>query len=305
MQSFRPSIRRLAVAGVAVLVLGAAAVGIAAAQTQPSTPTAQQTAYQKFIGALAQRLGISTQTLQNDISQARQDAGLPAGNGFPGPRGRGGPVGFGPGLELNAAATAIGISPQQLWTELRGKSLTDVANAHNKNPNDVASALKNAAHMRIDQAVTAGRLTADQGNTQKTQADQRIDQLMTRVMPRGLPGGPRGFGGGFGPGIMRQGLGVAAQAIGISTQQLEQEIQGKSLADVANAHNKNPNDVATALKNAAHMRIDQAVTAGRLTADQGNTEKTQIDQRIDQLMNQTVPQRPNRGPGAELDDSGA
>jgi hypothetical protein len=39
-------------------------------------------------------------------------------------------------------------------------------------------------------------------------------------------------------------------------------LPGKSLAQVAQAHGKNPNDVATALKNAAQQRIDQEVTAG-------------------------------------------
>src|SRR5262249_51300706 len=123
MKSIPSSIRRLGVAGIAVLILGGAAVGIAAAQAAPpATPTAQQNGYQKFISALAQKLGISVQTLESDISQARQDAGLPAGNGFPGGPGRGGPRGFGFGADLNAAATAIGITPEQLRTELPGKS---------------------------------------------------------------------------------------------------------------------------------------------------------------------------------------
>ena len=56
-----------------------------------------------------------------------------------------------------------------------------------------------------------------------------------------------------------------------------------------------------ALKNAAHTRIDQAVTAGRLTADQANTQKTQIDSRIDQMVNQATPQgQPGRRGGAEV-----
>src|SRR5207302_1205012 len=194
MQPISHSIRRLALAGAAVLVIGGAAVGIAAAQAQPSTtPSAQQTGYQKFIDALAQKLGISSQTLQSDIAQARQDAGLPAGNGVPG-AGRGGQRGgFGGGLDFNAAAQALGIAPHQLRTELAGKSLAQVAQAHGKSGSDVATALKNAANTRIDQAVTSGRLTADQANTQKTNVDQRIDQLVNQVMPQGGPGA--GLGG--------------------------------------------------------------------------------------------------------------
>jgi polyhydroxyalkanoate synthesis regulator phasin len=311
MKLLPPSLRRIAIAGAAVLVLGGAAVGIAAAQAQPTPSGQAQTGYQKFIDALAKRLNIPTQTLETAVTQAKQDAGLPAdGRGFPGAFGRGPRGGF--GLNLNTAATAIGITPQQLKQELPGKSLAQVAQAHNKTGADVATALKNEAHTRIDQAVTNGRLTADQANTQKTQADQRIDQFVNQVMPQGGPGGrgPGGFGFGFGGrgfGFIGAGLDAAANAIGITPQQLRQELPGKSLAQVAEAHNKTGADVATALKNEAHTRIDQAVTNGRLTADQANTQKTQLDQRIDQLVNQVLPQRgPNPNPGqsgADEEDS--
>src|SRR3954464_10508087 len=117
------SIGRVALAAGAVLVLGGSAVGIAAAQSTPTpAPAAQQQNYQKFIDALAKRLNVSSETLQSDIAQARQDAGLPPGGAFGPGRGPGGPrPGFGPGLDLNAAAQVIGITPEQLRTELAGK----------------------------------------------------------------------------------------------------------------------------------------------------------------------------------------
>ena len=300
MQPISHSIHRLALAGAAVLVLGGAAVGIAAAQAQPATtPSGQQSGYQRFIDALAKRLNISTQTLETAVTQARSDAGLPAGGqGFPG-GGRGGRGPRGSGFELDAAATAIGITPEQLRTELPGKSLAQVAQAHGKNATDVATALKNGAHQRIDQAVTSGKLTADQANPQKQQADQRIDQFVNQTLPQGGPGGRGGFGG---PGGLRAGLDTAATAIGITPEQLRTELPGKSLAQVAQAHGKSGTDVATALKNAEHQRVDQAVSSGRLTADQANTQKTQSDQRIDQLINQVMPQRGANGTGGDVAD---
>jgi uncharacterized protein YaiL (DUF2058 family) len=295
MKFFGRSIRRMAVAAAVVLVLGGAAVGIAAAQAQPptGTPTAQQTAYQKFIAALASHFGITPQAMEQEIANARQSAGLPAGNQFPGGPGRGGPrAGF--ALDLQAAATAIGISPQQLRTELPGSSLAQVAQAHGKSGAEVAAALKTAANNRFDDAVTAGRLTADQANTRKQQAAQHIDQLVNQVMPKGGPGpGPGGPGGpgGFGRGAMAAGLSTAAKELGITPQELRTELaSGKSLAQVAQAHGKTGADVATALKDAANQRFVQAVASGRLTQDQANTMKTQVDQRIDQLVNQVMPQ---------------
>jgi len=195
-RSFFSARRSLAAVG-AVLLLGGSAVGIAAAQTAPApspvtTATAGQgqASYQAFIDALAKRLGISSAMLQTAIGQARADAGLPAGGGFGpghgGPGGPGRPGGF--GRNLSAAATAIGIPVAQLQQELPGKSLTDVAKAHSKNPADVATALKNDAHQRIDQAVASGRLTTDQATQQKQQVDQRIDQQMTEVKPAATTG---------------------------------------------------------------------------------------------------------------------
>jgi polyhydroxyalkanoate synthesis regulator phasin len=302
MNPFSRSIRRGLVAGCAVAVLGGAAVGIATAQAQPTpTPSGQQSGYQKFVDALAKRLNVTSANLQTAIGQARTDAGLPAnGPGFAGGRGgRGGPGAGRPGfgLDLNTAATAIGIPAAQLRTELSGKSLAQVATAHGKTAADVATALKNAAHTRVDQAVTAGKVTADQATTQKTQTDQRIDNLVNQVVPQGGPGGSGGRPGFGGRGGFGADLSAAATAIGIDATQLRTELNGKSLAQVATAHGKTASDVTTALKNAAHTRIDQAVTAGKLTADQATTQKTATDQRIDQLVNQVMPQR-GTGKGA-------
>lgn len=57
--------------------------------------------------------------------------------------------------------------------------------------------------------------------------------------------------------------------------------------------------MATALKNAANAHIDQQASARGLTADQVSTMKTNIDQKIDQFVNQPLPQR---GPGADASE---
>jgi hypothetical protein len=202
---FSTPIRRIVLGVGATVILVGAAVGIAAAQQSPApatgTATSQQQrpTFQAFLDALAKRLNITTDQLNQAISGARTDVGLPANGGFPG-RGPGG-FAFGRGgFELNAAAQAIGITVDQLRSELPGKSLSQVAQAHGRNPNDVATALKNALHQRIDQAVAAGRLTADQGNQAKQQGDQRIDQRVTQVVPQGgFPGRGRGPRGGDEP----------------------------------------------------------------------------------------------------------
>jgi hypothetical protein len=127
------SVRRSLAATAAVLVLGGSAVGIAAAQTAPTPATTAPgqgqppPQYQAFIDALAKRLGITSGALQTAVTQARTDAGLPAGGGFGFGHGLGGPRRGGFGPNLDAAATAIGIPVTQLQQELPGKTLTQVA----------------------------------------------------------------------------------------------------------------------------------------------------------------------------------
>jgi hypothetical protein len=198
-------LKRALLAGGTALVLTGGAIGLVSAQQTPTPPPATpgqnapaRPGPQAFIDALARRLGITSERLQQAMTEARQEVGLPdrgGKHGF-GPGGPGGPRGFGPGrgVDASVAAQAIGITPEQLRQELNGKSLAQVAEAHGKNPADVATALKNAANQRIDQAQSAGRLTAEQAAQAKQQVSQHIDQHMNQVMQPGQ--GPRGRGPG-------------------------------------------------------------------------------------------------------------
>jgi hypothetical protein len=114
----------------------------------------------------------------------------------------------------------------------------------------------------------------------------------------GLPGSQRGLGPAIVRGVVSFSLDSAAKAIGITAEQLRQELPGNSLADVARAHNVEPAKVAEALKADAAARIDQAVANGRLQADRAADLKARAAQQIDQSMNRQVPQRiqpPARG----------
>ena len=217
--------KRVVVASVVAVALGGAvagALGIAYAQQTP-TPTPRGTGappqpgkpdprMQQFLDKVASKLGVSSDRLKQAIEDARKETGFPGPGPFGrpgGPRGPGGPgrigrPGFppgGPGF-LDTAAKTIGIGADQLRQELPGKSLADVAKAHNVDAKKVADALKADAAAQIDQTVKNGRLTADQATQRKQEASARIDQLMTQAMPARpqppfgtRPGGPGGPGG--------------------------------------------------------------------------------------------------------------
>jgi hypothetical protein len=105
--------------------------------------------------------------------------------------------GSGPSVVFDAAAKALGLTPEQLFTELRaGHSLADIAKAQDVDPQTVYDAM-NAARVEamkatIQQAVEDGRLT-------QAQADWILQGLEQGFMPMGPRfGHPFGFGGAGG-----------------------------------------------------------------------------------------------------------
>lgn len=109
----------------------------------------------------------------------------------------------GPGgrMPLDVVAKAIGITVETLRSELDGtKSIADVAKAHSVDVQKVIDALVADATARIDEAVTAGKVTAEQAATRKSTLEARITERVNNVAPigRGGRGGPGGHGGRHG-----------------------------------------------------------------------------------------------------------
>jgi hypothetical protein len=210
-------LKRTVLAGIAALTITAAGLGVVGVQqisAATPTPTAtgggdRQAEHQKFLEAVAGKLGISADKLKQAFEDARKDLGFPDHSTGGQPGKQGGPDGErrGPGGFLKPAADKLGITVEQLFQELQGKTLTDVAKAHNVKPDDLAKALKDAANAQIDQEKANGRILTDgQVADAKKWASDRVDILMAKVFtPHQRPGGfgPGGPGqdqpGGFGP----------------------------------------------------------------------------------------------------------
>ena len=140
----------------------------------------------------------------------------------------------------------------------------------------LSDALKQALSDRVDAAVAAGRVTKAEG-----------DALKARIQSSGFPlfGGPRRGFRHFGF-IGR--LESAAGYIGITETQLRTELEsGKSLAQIATAHGKSVDGLIDALVAAAKNKLDDAVSAGRLTKDQETEMLGVLKDRITSAVNNT------------------
>jgi hypothetical protein len=207
---------RLAAFGLVAGLLGGGAAGVAlglpgfaGAQTgdsSSSTALATPGAPAKPDRAAWMRGALAPLVEKGTITQAQADAvisALEAARPAKGPRDhgpggkafRGGPNGGG---RLDAAASAIGITPEELRTALReGKSLADVARDKGVDPEKVVSALVAELKAHLDQEVASGRHTQAEADQKLAGATERIRAFVNGEVGKGGfgfrgPHGPRG-----------------------------------------------------------------------------------------------------------------
>ncbi len=162
---------------------------------------------------------------------------------------------------LSAAATYIGITTDQLRTELgTDKSLADVAVAHGKTRDGLIQAL----------------VASDQ-----TSISTFVDQ--------------KGVGAQHGPGdrgVIGDQLSVAATYLGTTTADLRTKIQaGQTLSQIAAATSgKSRDGLVAALTADAKVKIAAAQTAGTITADQATQLTNDLATKITNFVDTNRPE---------------
>jgi polyhydroxyalkanoate synthesis regulator phasin len=147
-----------------------------------------------------------------------------------------------------------------------------------KSQDEVRAAVVAAQKQVVDQAVTSGRLTADQA----TKIKARIDQTGGRGALR-APSLPAKAPRAAAPAAKTDaGL---AQFLGVTPQQLGQELKtGQSLAQVAQAHGKSRDQLKQHLTDQVKTRLDRAVADGKLTRERADQMLSKATQGLDKLI---------------------
>jgi hypothetical protein len=211
-------------------------------------------------GAAGAILGTPTLTLAQDSESGDSDSTESAADeGF---RGRG----HHGGVQLEVAAEAIGITEDELRTALEGgQSIAQVAEANGVDVQVVIDAMVAAATERLEAAIEA------------------LPERMAEVVEReGLPDRRPGPGHGhFGAG-----LDAAAEAIGITSEELRTALRdGSTIAEVAEANDVEVQTVIDALVADAEAALDEAVANGRLTDERAAEIKASLPERIEAMVN--------------------
>jgi hypothetical protein len=286
--------QKLVGGAVALLVVGGAGGAIAA--TQLDSPSAQSAA---IVTDAANQLGVTPTALSNALMKAEEDqidsevssGELTQAQGdqlksaiesgalpLVGTPGLGGGMGMhvmrvGPFADLSAASSYLGLSTDQIQTDLQnGQTLAQIATAQGKTADGLVSALVAAAKSKLDTAVGDGKLTSDQEANilpvLQTEITNEVDATNA-----GFGGGRGGFGGGFArPGFgfgLGGNLSAVATYLGLSTDQIQTDLQnGQTLAQIATGQGKTADGLVSAVVAAEKTNLDQAVSDGKLTADQ-------------------------------------
>jgi DNA-directed RNA polymerase specialized sigma subunit len=225
-------------------------------------------------GSMALGAGAGALLFTPALSSAQSTTSTTAPDGAAGGLERHGAGGH--GAELQVAAQTIGITVDQLRTELQGgKTIAEVAKAHDVDPQKVIDAIVADAKAKLQQA------EADLPN--------HVAAMVNGQIPLGgrRPGGP---------GLVKAGLDTIATTIGITRDQLRTELQGgKTIAEVAKAHDVDPQKVIDAIVAESTKRIDEAVTNGKLTSDQAAKLKANLSDVASHIVNDAHPPFGPRG----------
>jgi uncharacterized protein (DUF433 family) len=178
-------------------------------------------------------------------------------------------------VAFEAAADAIGISSADLLAAMKGgHSIADVAEAHHVDTQTVIDAVVAALDARIQAAVTSGKITAEQAT--------KLEAAVAKRVPKAVDATLRQL---HRHRVIRAAVDVSAETIGITPAELRSQLAaGKSVAEVATAHDVDPATVVNALVTAGTARIDKAVAAGHLDADRAAKLKASLPERAQRFV---------------------
>jgi hypothetical protein len=186
------------------------------------------------------------------------------------------------GHDLRTASSYLGIPVAQIQSELRsGRSLAQIAQAAPGHSADgLISALLSAKRARLAKAASV------------------LPRIVRAEVQRiGGPGaGPFGFAAGehgkarFGA---LAGIGLAAASyIGLTPRELRAQLEGgRTLAEVAHAHNRSEAGLVAAVMSARKRAVESAVLAGAITKARATSVLAHLQARAQRLVKRSFARR--------------
>ncbi len=194
----------------------------------------------------------------------------------------------GAGAALAAAGAGGAVAATQVSpSEESAAIVEDAAKQLGVTPAKLDAALRQAFENRIDQAVEEGTLTQEQADGMKA----RLENGDVPLLRAPFLGDHRQRG--LGPRHGVRDLDAVQAYVGVTEAELREALgEGKTLAEIAKAEGKSVAGLVDAIVAATTKKLDEAVTAGRLTKVQRDEIVSGLEARTRAFVERARPARP-------------
>ncbi len=202
-------------------------------------------------------------------------------------------------VERSEALTeALGLTEAEIREGFQaGKSLADMAAEQGVEVADLQAALVAQATERIDEAVEAGNIDADEAAEKLAEIETKIAEKINTSPEdfEGRSGGKRGNRGAKLGGNIE----ALEELLDLSAEEIRAAmVEGTSLSDLAAEQGVSVEAVTEVLTSGIEERIDEAVEAGKIDADRAAEAKENIDDKVEEFLNREFDgERAGRGEG--------
>ncbi|QDR82303.1 hypothetical protein [Sporomusa termitida] len=180
--------------------------------------------------------------------------------------------------DYNKLLALLKIDDKTFKEEMKaGKTLAAVAQEQGVSEQELQTFLENQITQRLETEEKSGRLTADQAATMKSGMPELVAKMMNGTGP--LHHGPRAGHAPFANDKMLAFLNIDADTL---RNELKTE---KTLVAVAGKHGVSEQELKEFLLAQMTERLDAGVQAGRLTAEQADGMKANMEERVTKMIN--------------------
>lgn len=169
---------------------------------------------------------------------------------------------------------------ESLKTEMKaGKSLVTIGKEHGVSEQTIKDLMIQQMNQRIAEGVQSGRITAEKAEQMKSGMDKHVSAMINGKGP---------MRGHHSAGHARFNNAKLLEALKMDNESLKTEMKaGKSLVTIGKEHGVTEQTIKDIMVQQMTQRIDAGVQSGRITADKAEQMKSNMDQRISDMINGT------------------
>ncbi|MWC31282.1 hypothetical protein [Paenibacillus sp. MMS18-CY102] len=225
-------------------------------------------------------------TGSSSVKASASDSTKDTATGNKGGRKGGDHKGFHAPFANETVAKALGLTADELKTELQGgKSLADIAKAKSVDVTVVTKAVEAVLKEKLDARLADGKLTQAKYDEQSAKLAEHATAIVNGEKGAGFAGerGGKGGHGGFHAPFANE---TVAKALGLTADELKTELQGgKSLADIAKAKSVDAAVVTKAVEAVLKEKLDARLANGKLTQAQYDEQAAKLAEHAAAIVN--------------------